>query len=426
MFRGTTMGRELWTDKYLDAMRAEKDPAADRVVEAIYASHSLDGVNRLLMNMVRNTDPPPAEVVRLVDDYFTATAALPPWTDPTKIELAEDLFSRHGMLGTTILCCASLPECYLDKLDVPVLASTTQLADHVYRRIFETSHMVITVMQPGGMAPAVRATAGSGRKPKPRHAADDDVAVPGEGIRCCQKVRLMHAAIRHLLLAEGAAGGKDELGHTLVRQRWDLASGQPINQESIAYVILTFSYVGLRGLDTLGAHPTQEEREAYVHAWSVIGHVMGVRDELLARNFDDAKFLFETIKRRRRGLSPDGKALTAALLKWMEDAVPTGMKSMPKEMLCKLIGNDDAKLLGVRLDEDQRVEGGLAAAILHVAEHLYAELLELPPFRQIAEALFHAIVHHVWDMKKGWDRETFALPPSLEKSWRVQRKAPAA
>ena len=153
---GKEMGRELWTDAYLNSMRDEMDPAADRVVDAIYASSSVDGVNRLLMHMVRNTNPPPAEVQAMVDGYFAATAVLPEWADPKKIAIAEDLFSRHGMLGTTILCCASLPECYLDALDVPVLASTTQLQRHVYRRIFETSHMVITVMQPGGMTPARR------------------------------------------------------------------------------------------------------------------------------------------------------------------------------------------------------------------------------------------------------------------------------
>ncbi len=27
----------------------------------------------------------------------------------------------------------------------------------------------------------------------------------------------------------------------------------------------------------------------------------------------------------------------------------------------------------------------------------------------------------VWGMKKGWNRETFALPPSLQKSWRLKR-----
>jgi len=411
------MGRELWTDAYLDSMRNEADPAADRVVDAIYASQSVDGVNRLLMHLVRNTNPPPPEVQAMVDDYFAATAALPTWAEPAKIALAEDLFSRHGMLGTTILCCASLPECYLDQLDVPVLSSTTQLERHVYRRIFETSHMVITVMQPGGMKPAA---AVSPKQPE-RADADDISAVPGEGIRCCQKVRLMHAAIRHLLLATDTAGRKDELGRALAEQFWNPASGRPINQESMAYVILTFSYVGLRGLDSLGAHPTDEEREAYVHAWSVIGHVMGVRDDLLARNFADAKFLFDTIKRRRRGASKDGAALTRALLKWMEEAVPPGFKALPKEMLAHLLGDEDTRLLGVQLDPIQHVDEGFWAGVIHVVEHLADDLMKQPPVRRTAETLFHLIVRAVWGMKKGWNRETFALPPSLQKSWRLSR-----
>ena len=422
------MGRELWTDKYLDLMRFEADPAADSVVDAVYASHKLDGVNRILMNMVRNTDPPPPEVQQKIDRYFADNSVLPAWIELPKVELAEDLFSRHGMLATTILCCASLPECYLDRADVPVLASTTQLQDHVYRRIWETSHMVITVMQPGGMDPAPAAAPGA--KPKKRRRAkptDDDRATPGEGIRCCLKVRLMHAAIRHLLLAnDPPAGGKGELGRALAVQKWDPASGQPINQESMAYVILTFSFVGLRGLDQFGAHPTPEEREAYVHAWSVVGHMMGVHDDLLARNFDDAQYLFETLKRRRAGASKDGAALTKALLEWMVGVMPTGLKHVPRELLVQLVGDKDAAMLGVRLDADEKTEEGMVAGFLHIFEHGFSELMELPAARRVAEALFHAIVHRVWDMDKGWSREEFALPPSLQKSWSVKRKAPAA
>ena len=422
------MGREQWTDAYLDAMRFEADPAADRVVDAVYASHKLDGVNRMLMNMVRNTDPPPPEVQKQIEQYFAVNSKLPDWMEPAKVELAEDLFSRHGMLATTILCCASLPECYLDRADVPVLSSTTQLERHVYRRIWETSHMVITVMQPGGMTPAPATTPGVKPKKKPRaKPTDDDTAIPGEGIRCCLKVRLMHAAIRHLLLAsDPPAGAPDEIGRAMAVQKWDRASGEPINQESMAYVILTFSFVGLRGLDQFGAHPTQEEREAYIHAWSVVGHMMGVRDDLLARNFDDAQFLFEKMKNRRAGASKDGAALTKALLDWMAGVMPLGMKHVPKELLVQLVGNKDAAMLGVRLDTDEKTEEGMVAGLLHIFEHGFSRLMELPPARRAAEALFHAIVHRVWDMDKGWSREEFALPPALQKSWNVSRKAPVA
>ena len=426
------MGQEHWTDAVLDAMREEMDPIADKVVEAIYASGDLDGVNRLLMHLVRNDSPPSPAVTTLVDEYFANTATLPAWADPAQIEIAEGLFSEHGLLGTAILCCASLPECYLDQRDVPVLASTQQLERHVYRRIWETSHMVITVMQPGGMAPVpalatVTVPARARRKrtvvATTTAAAGPDRARPGEGIRCCQKVRLMHAAIRHLLLADdGPVGAPDHLGRKLAAQHWNKALGLPINQESMAYVILTFSYVGLRGLDTLGVALTGAQREAYIHAWSVIGHVMGVRDELLARNFVDAEFLFKKIKRRQIGPSDDGKALTGALIAWMSNTMPHPFKGLPKELVCELLG-PDAAVLGVRLDPEEGVEEGVFAAALRNLTHLASELMMHTPLRRGAEMLFHAIVQEVWDMEKGWGRETFALPPALTKSWRIQKQA---
>lgn len=233
----------------------------------------------------------------------------------------------------------------------------------------------------------------------------------------------MHAAIRHLLLADdGPVGAPDHLGRKLAAQHWNKALGLPINQESMAYVILTFSYVGLRGLDTLGVALTGAQREAYIHAWSVIGHVMGVRDELLARNFVDAEFLFKKIKRRQIGPSDDGKALTGALIAWMSNTMPHPFKGLPKELVCELLG-PDAAVLGVRLDPEEGVEEGVFAAALRNLTHLASELMMHTPLRRGAEMLFHAIVQEVWDMEKGWGRETFALPPALTKSWRIQKQA---
>jgi hypothetical protein len=291
--------------------------------------------------------------------------------------------------------------------------------------------MVITVMQPGGMAPVAAPVPGAApaRGKRKRAAAaptvaatDPERARPGEGIRCCQKVRLMHAAIRHLLLADdGPVGAPDHLGSKLAAQHWNKALGLPLNQESMAYVILTFSYVGLRGLDTLGVALTSEQREAYIHAWTVIGHVMGVRDELLAHTFVDAEFLFKKIKGRQIGPSADGKALTEALIAWMSNTMPHPFKGFPKELVCELLG-PDAAVLGVRLDPEEGVEESVFAAALRNLTHLASELMMHTPLRRGAEMLFHAIVQEVWDMEKGWGRETFALPPALTKSWRIEKR----
>jgi hypothetical protein len=194
----------------------------------------------------------------------------------------------------------------------------------------------------------------------------------------------------------------------------------------MAYVILTFSFVGLRSMDRLGAHPTDAEREAYVHAWSVIGHMMGVHDELLARNYADAQFLFETIKKRRAGASKDGAALTAALVGFMEEAMPAGLKHLPRLLVVELIGDEGAAMLGMRLDDAAKIDEGVLSGLVHLFEHGFSHLMEYTPARKAAEAIFHLLVQKIWGMDKGWGRETFALPPSLQKSWSVRRKAPAA
>jgi hypothetical protein len=392
----------LWTDAYLDAMRRERDEVAGRVIDAVYASGNLDGVNAVLVQLVRHGPPLAPALQRSVDEYFAATGTLPEWADHAKIARAEDLFSRHGMLATSILCCASLPECYLDRDGVPVLASTQRLTAHVYRRIWETSHMIVSVMQPGGLT---RGTAG---------------ATP-PGVNYCQRVRLMHGAIAHLLLAPSAAvGAAGELGHALAQKQWDAGLGVPLNQEDLAYVLQTFAYVGLRGLATLGVQLGDDECEAYVHTWNVVGSLLGVRDDLLPPTHADGKRLFDTIKGRRRGASADGQALTGSLLAWMQDVMPPGLEDLPAQLLCALIGDDDAALLGVHRGTLERIEQHAVVALLRALSRVVDDVERHSPVRHAAEALFQALVRKIWSDNAGWQGELYALPPALQESWALR------
>ena len=87
------------------------------------------------------------------------------------------MFLRYGLTSFGILACASLPECYVLRDVAAVLGTTQRLDAHARRRIFETAMMVLAVMAEGGLAPG------------------------GGGIRVVQKVRLMHAAVRYLILS---------------------------------------------------------------------------------------------------------------------------------------------------------------------------------------------------------------------------------
>ena len=387
-----------WTEATLKAARFQADPVADRVVAQVYATGAVNDVNRMMMSLVH-----PGRVQLdlamqdLLDDYLAQTAELPDWADPEKIRQAEVFFSSHGVLSSAILCCASLPECYLDASDAPVLSSTTQLTKHFDRRLFETSHMVVTAMQEGGMAPG------------------------GPGVLCTQRVRLMHAGVRRLLTAnaEAAARGDLDPAGQPVTSPWKMTAGVPICQEAMAFVVLSFSYVGVRSLERLGFTPDAALRDAYIHTWSVIGHVMGVREELLVHSFDEAKRLFETIKAGKRGASSDGVALTAAMLAWMDDVLPEAMQALPRELLVQLMGEADSALLGVSLDrklhEDESFWNHAVHGLLDVVE----PLLHLPVAQRMSETLFHLLTKIVWSRQKEWDAEAFALPPSLREHWKI-------
>ena len=78
---------------------------------------------------------------------------------------------------------------------------------------------------------------------------------------------------------------------------WD-KEGQPINQEDLAYTLQTFSWVGVRGLRTLGLGLSDKEELAIIHCWRLAGHHMGIQDELVPESVEESEAMFEAMKKR--------------------------------------------------------------------------------------------------------------------------------
>lgn len=179
----------------------------------------------------------------------------------------------------------SLPSAYAAKKGVQVLYRTAYLTKRPVRRVLETTQMVIDVMSPGGLGP------------------------DGRGVRVAQKVRLMHAAVRHLLRADPALP-------------WDDALGVPINQEDLAGTLMTFSYVVYDGLRKLGIELDEGEQEAYLYAFRRVGELMGVDADLLPATMADAAALTRAIFTRQAAPCPEGKAMMEALLEGLGGMLP--------------------------------------------------------------------------------------------------------
>ncbi|KFI07540.1 oxygenase MpaB family protein [Massilia sp. BSC265] len=276
-------------------------------------------------------------------DYLARCPALPDWADAAKIERAERLFMDMSMLSCTLLFCASLPECYVLPDLSAVLHAAGQLERHTDYRIRSTAAMIFPVMMRGGLT-----------------------TPEGFGVAQALKVRLIHATIRYLILR----GTQPQVGpeampplpplapagggvyHVLYAHGWDSArDGLPCNQEQLAYTLLTFGFVFLRGLRRLGLGLKRADEEAYLHAWNVLGHLLGIERELMAWTMEEAEARFAELQTRgRRQLrQPDPRpALAAALMKEMEDQIPLRvLKGMPILLTRRLCGLDASVDLGL-------------------------------------------------------------------------------
>lgn len=340
---------KVWDPATLDLMRCEGDPPADEAVAAMFEAtdRSPEETARILLRQLLGgghynalLGGPGAE---LLEQFLREHRKLPPWADPNLIEQAQHLCRNNLVVGSVLLAVASLPECYLDARGAPVLTSTGQLGEQPARRLRHTSHFVFSVCAPGGLVP---------------RPGDDPSAVP-VGIEKALTVRLMHALIRRFTI-EGYRLPESlyqEVEHELgLDQPLSFGIGDeeervpvPINQEDQAFVSLTFSYVVVRGLERMGIKLTPQDRDAYVHLWNVVGHVMGLRRELMPDGYEEAASLFHALKQRLAGPSAEGKALTEAMMGWINELVPRPLRSLnlAAEMMTYFIGTESAAMLGI-------------------------------------------------------------------------------
>ncbi len=389
------MAGRTWSDADLDALRRVGDPLADDTIAAIFAAHDVHAVRRLLRHLVDNDHPlrvppdaalPPG-VREHVEEYFARSDAALPDMDDALIVAGERVFEQRGPEILMTLCCYSLPASYTAKKGVQVLAQTGRLESHPKRRLFETTQMVVDVMQPGGLR---RGTS-----------ARDH----GKGIRTAQKVRLMHAAIRHLILArEGEA--------------WIEAYDVPINQEDLAGTLMTFSYIVLQGLDRLGGAVPREQAEAYLHAWAAVGRIMGIREELVPADVDEARTLTETIKRRQTQMSEAGNVMVAALVEMMRESIPGGFLSgLPPSML-RFFLRDDAKYLALP-PADWTV---IIVDAIHAMTRLLDRIVGSTRVSRLLYGAFNdALIQAMLRVERGANRPSFDIPDHLARRWGVAR-----
>ncbi|WP_030686894.1 oxygenase MpaB family protein [Streptomyces globisporus] len=271
------------TEASMDALRHTGDELADATVATLFERGEVGTFNTLMRYVSTAGAPLPDGLPEVAREYLHATSAPPSWVDWGEMEKARLFFIDNNVHISTALSFASMPACYLVP-HVARLLSATHGLKYPSKRMAETGQFTVYLMRP------------------------DAFEAGGRFVPAVQKVRLLHASIRHHLRRE---------------DRWDVeASGVPICQEDMIGGQMFFSMLVLDSLHRLGIHMSSEGADAYYYAWRVVGAMLGVDQDAVPKTLDEARRFLDLYMIRHMGPSPEGAHLTRQLIDLYEEVVP--------------------------------------------------------------------------------------------------------
>jgi hypothetical protein len=377
-------GTSRWNTDLLRQLAQRGDPLADDVVRRLFEEQALAGVQHLLDSLTRNHADIPEDLPDYVKAYFET---LP--VDDAELRKAiagETFFAEHGPEIMMVLCCYSLPFDYANAQGVAVLERTGFLAKEPNLRVAQTAQMIVDVLAPGGLG------------------------ARGFGVRSAQKVRLIHAAIRCMLLTS----------ETLQWDRREL--GMPISQLHLLYTLMSFTQVVLSGLERLGLQVSPREAQAYLDVWRLVGRILGIQPELLPATVDEAAELTQTLSLESQGSTSSGEQLTLALTNLVGDVLGP-LAFLRFSLIRYFTGPRLARLLGLpRRPLLDWLIGGIAWVARAIDRFRSSSKGYQLAFRVLTLRLIQILI----DKQVGMPRRLFQIPTTVQEDWKTQSRRKAA
>ena len=227
----------------------------------------------------------------------------------------------------------------------------------------------------------------------------------------------MHAGVRYLIEHDPRIARTSE---PTAGPRWSPDWGRPINQEDMAGTLTTFSWTVLSGLSSLGVPVSTEDAEAYLHAWNVVGSMIGIRDDMIPVDCDDAEALAEKIRARQWRTSPEGREMTRALVEMLDDSTPGRLvPGFSGTMIRHFVGDDLADDLGVPPPSAARGfvrRMSTAAVVAGVAGDKSWVV------REVAGRVSRGLLRSYARFDRGGDRPRFDIPTQLAATRRLRTR----
>ncbi|NEA45310.1 oxygenase MpaB family protein [Streptomyces sp. SID10815] len=298
-----------FSEASMNSLRKAGDELADAVVATLFERGEVNTFNTLMRYVSTAGAPLPDGLPEVAREYLQVTSVPPAWVDWGEMEKARLFFIDNNVHISTALSFAAMPACYLVP-HVAGLLSATHGLDYPSKRMAETGQFTVYLMQP------------------------DAFEAGSRFIPAAQKVRLLHASIRH---------------HLKRGNHWNSARfGTPICQEDMIGGQMFFSLLVLDSLHRLGIHMSTEGAEAYYYAWRVVGAILGVDQNAVPRTLEEARQFLDLYLLRHMGPSDEGAHLTRQLIELYEEVVPgTFFDPIVSALIRYLIGDTCADWLQV-------------------------------------------------------------------------------
>ena len=239
----------FWNGLDLEALRQVMDKPADDAVLSVFSSGSMEQLRNLLVDLAKNDSMVSDQLPKPMHDFVKNELAVSfSKEDILLFRRTYEIWKEKGLNFVFILFFRALPYTYMAEKPANVLKTTKLLTDQPERRIFETAQFVFDVMDENWWEPDKR------------------------GVLTALKIRIMHSAIRQIIL-NNQDGSK-----------WNEALGKPISQEDLVATNQVFSLEFFTGLSILGDGLSPEDQNAWYHTWKTIGRIMGVQDNLICKD----------------------------------------------------------------------------------------------------------------------------------------------
>jgi hypothetical protein len=296
----------LPTQTELDALRLEGDTVADQTIASIWQTASPAQLLKQIWAIQTNDELATAtDLPAFVQAYFQAVIQPILPTQIAQINHAQHFFEQNAQPYLGMLGLLSLPYCYAGEYGAQVLFLSARIQDKTEKRLLETTKFVLDVLTADSFLPA------------------------GKAWVSIAQVRLIHALVRQKV-------------RTL--PTWDMTWGLPINQEDMLGTNFAFSWIVLRGMQKIGYSVTAQDREALLALWRVVGKGLGLLEHTMPQTAKEAFWLDKTIADRHFRASEVGKALTATLVKYLNERFPY---QLAPTYMRHLLGDTIADYLGL-------------------------------------------------------------------------------